>query len=111
MRLLCILSNGHSTPNVKHYVGFPPDLTKGEDTRQLMGPADFLIIAESPSGVFLYRFNAEAKCVGDTWHMNIEDAKHQAIYEYESLVQGWTEIPAEVEDAAYFGLEQMRNKG
>ena len=59
-----------------------------------MGPPAFLVIEERPDGIFLYRFGATGECVGDTWHMNIDDAKHQASFEFEGFVQGWVDVPA-----------------
>jgi hypothetical protein len=76
-----------------------------------MGAALFLVIEERPDGVFLYRYNAQGVCVGDTWHMSVDDAKNQASYEYECLVQYWTDVPSEVEDAVDFGLNWIRANG
>jgi hypothetical protein len=74
---------------VKHYTGLPPELTNGVDQREQMHPSGFLIIEESPDGMFLYRYDAKGQCVGDTWHMNMDDAKHQAAYEYEGALGTW----------------------
>lgn len=105
-RLVSILSAVPTSTKVKHYQGAPPELTGGTDTRQVMGSPAFLVIEASPDGVFLYRYDGAGRCVGDTWHMNVDDAKHQANYEYEGLVQDWHDVSAEVEDvAACFGLE------
>jgi hypothetical protein len=106
-RFLTILSGTATVPKVKHYVGVPPELTGGKDTRQKMGFARFLVIEENQDGAFLYRYDAKGDCVGDTWHLNTDDAKHQATYEYEDLVQDWQNIPSEVEDAVLFGLARM----
>jgi hypothetical protein len=75
MRLLSTLSNGDSVPKTKHYLGFPPELTGGVDTRQEMGTALFLVIQEEPDGLFLYRYGAQGTCVGDTWHTNVDEAR------------------------------------
>ena len=76
-----------------------------------MGPALFLVIEESPEGFFLYRYSVEGDCVGDTWHMSIDEAKHQAAYEYEGLVGNWTDVPPEVEDVVTFGLNRVNQLG
>lgn len=107
-RLLSILSAGPATTKVKHYLGAPPELTGGDDTRQEMGSPAYLVIEANPDGVFLYRYDNNGECVGDTWHMNVDDAKHQAEYEYESLLQEWQDVPAEVEDVSAFGLARLK---
>jgi len=99
-----MLSGVRPSLKVKHYVGVPPELTDGVDKRTELGPPLLLVIEEKPDGVFLYRYDARGGCVGDTWHMNIDDAKHQAAYEYEDLVQEWQDVPPEVENIIDFGL-------
>ncbi len=86
----------------------PRDLTGGTDTRQKMGLPAFLVIEKNPDGVFLYRYDVNGKCVGDTWHMNVDDAKHQANYEYEGLMHDWHNVPAEAEGAVAFGLARLK---
>jgi hypothetical protein len=108
VRLFSILSGRTLSSKIKHYLGLPPKLTDGIDARQEMGPALFLVIDVKPDGVFLYRYGAKGECVGDTWHMNIDDAKHQAAYEYEGLIQDWQDVPSQVEDVAAFGLGLVR---
>jgi hypothetical protein len=61
----------------------------------------------NPDGVFLYRYGAPGKYVGDTWHLNIDDAKHQAAYEYGESITTWSDIPAEVQDVVAYGTNQM----
>ena len=108
-RLLTILSEGTQSSNVKHYKGVPPELTGGEDTRKEMSSALLLVIENKSDGVFLYRFDAKGQCVGDTWHMSIEDAKDQATYEYEGFAMNWQDVPDEVEDVAEYGLVRARS--
>jgi hypothetical protein len=102
-RLLSILS-GTSRPKVKHYLGAPPQLTEGKDTRREMGPALFAILEENPNGVFLFRYNAAGECVGDTWHMNLDDAKNQATYEFGNDLPAWVTIPSHIKDPVALGL-------
>jgi hypothetical protein len=73
-----------------------------------MHPSGFLIIEESPDGMFLYRYDAKGQCVGDTWHMNMDDAKHQAAYEYEGALGTWQSVPSELEDAVALGIASLR---
>jgi hypothetical protein len=107
MRLLATISGGIEAPKVKHYAGLPPELTEGKDTRKELGGARFLVIEENTDGIFLYRYGTQGECVGDTWHMNVDDAKHQASYEYGNSVKEWSSVPAEVEDVVAFGLSHL----
>ena len=108
VRLLSILTGEQSSAKVRHYRGLPPELTGGKDTRQKMGPALFLVIKEEKSGIFLYRYSANGNCVGDTWHMSVDEAKDQAAYEYEGLVGKWSNVPPEVDDVVSFGLARSK---
>ena len=96
--LSAILPEGTYSSNVKHYRGMPPELTGGKDRRQEMGPAHFLLIEEIHDGVFLYRFDAKGECVGDTWHMNLDDAKHQASSEFDGVLLNWQEEQQTVDE-------------
>lgn len=108
MRLFTALVGGAAKSRTKHYHGLPPSAVAEEDTRVEMGRALFLLIEELDSGVGLYRYDNNGECVGDTWHANTDDAKHQAAYEYQGLIKGWGEIPSEVEDSVLFGLALAR---
>jgi hypothetical protein len=82
----------------------PPELTGGSDTREEMVAALFLAIEEKPDGVFLYRYDAQGECVGDTWHMSVDDAKEQANYEYGSEVLNWQSTPQDIQNIAEYVL-------
>jgi hypothetical protein len=104
-RSLRILTGPVTSTKVKHY------LVKGSfGHRQEMAAPRFLVIEDAPKkpdrGVFLYRFDAKGDCVGDTWHRDIEEAKAQAVHEYEVLVQEWQEIPPDA-DMAAFGVAKL----
>ena len=106
-RLFARITIGSLPSRTKHYRGLPPDLTGGKDTRQELGQALFLTIEQKPDGVFLYRFDAQGDCVGDTWHETLADAKHQASYEFGDLVQSWEDVPQDVHDIVTFCLSRV----
>jgi hypothetical protein len=89
---------------VRHYRGFPPELTGGEDLREQMPPAAVLLIEPKSSGIFLVRFAADGQFAGDTWHKTIEDAQYQATCEYENSLSDWIAVPPDVEDVVAFAL-------
>jgi hypothetical protein len=73
-----------------------------------MGRASFVVVEPSLDGVFLYRYGRDGNCVGESWHMNVEDAKDQANYEYEGQMAECTKVPPEVEDVVAFGLARLQ---
>jgi hypothetical protein len=93
-------------PRVKHYLGFPSELTAGADERITLPRPRVLIIEKNSSGVFLYRFSPDGQCVGDTWHVNLNEARHQATFEYGVLLTEWKQVPADIDDPIPFALKQ-----
>jgi hypothetical protein len=103
-RLLAMLPTNAPPSTVKHYAGLPPELTDGNDARREVDATAFFVIEGKPDGMFLYRFNRSGQCVSDTWHLNINDAKDQAAYEYEGVVLVWDDVPQSVLDVGEYGL-------
>jgi len=97
---------GHlGEPIVKHYRGLPPELAGGQDGREQMEAPAVVAIEEKPDGVFLFRFTADGKVVGDTWHKTVEEAEQQARFEFPDLLSEWKPVPLLVEDLIAFGLQ------
>lgn len=109
IRLISLLFNGNATPKTKHYVGFPPVLAEGEDYK---ARAERCLVlgyrGNSRRDIPLPLRRTRDTCVGDTWHMNVDDAKHQATCEYGDSVHEWTSIPSDVRDVVVFGIKQMK---
>lgn len=107
IRLIASVAKRNKEPPVKHYIGIPPQLIGGQDYRQQLPYPCVLLIEEKPEGVFLFRFNKDKICCGDTWHLSVDDAKEQAVYEYEGLLSEWHNVPTNIDDAVGFALDQM----
>lgn len=113
MRLIARLIKNLDHLKVKYYKGFPPDLTAGKDLRTEMEPPAVLVIEDGRDGIFLYRYDAHANCVGDTWHQDVEEAKDQAEFEFENVLSQWVEIPVgiqEIHEVVQFGLRIVPGK-
>ena len=108
--LILILDRGVISSTVKHFDGLPPELTEGQDTRKEMGAPLFLTIMEMDSGIFLHRFDGEGRCVGDTWHTSVEEARDQARFEYNCDDNTWKSIPDHIayEQFPEYGLALIR---
>ena len=107
MRMLATILGKIDGTKDRSYVGLPPEVTDGKDTRRSPGPARFLVIEESPDGIFLFRYGAGGGFVGDTWHLSVDDAIHQAAYEYGDGIQEWDDVPANIEDVITFGCSRL----
>jgi hypothetical protein len=72
-----------------------------------MPDAEWLVIEESGASYFLYRYTGSGEFAGDTWHAALEDAQHQANYEYGSRSGDWVEVPPSIDDAVQFAREHF----
>lgn len=48
-----------------------------------------LSIVEEDDGFFLFRMDEAGRCISDTWHFSLEDAKRQAIFEFSIKDTDW----------------------
>lgn len=83
------------------FVGLPVELSNDTDSLESMPPAEVLVIEGSPGSFMLLRYTVEGKFSGDTWHASLEDAFHQANYEFGLDQSEWQSLPDEVDPIAY----------
>ena len=103
MRLYALIKTGKKS-KVRHFRGFPPQLTGGKDDRKDFPAAGVLVIEKIPDGIFLIRYTQDGSFAGDTWHKTVEDAKNQANYEYGKLLREWQSLSNDVTDIISFIL-------
>lgn len=104
-RLMATVTGRPAELRTKHYSGLPPEVTDdGQDTRTMMPWPAILLINEEDSGVFLYRFTADGEYAGDTWHQSLDDAKHQAEFEFAPHYSEWIAVPRDVEDPLAYAV-------
>ena len=72
---------GTSVSKARHYVGLPEAIDP-EGRRTPRPPAALLIVEPNADGIFLLRFSSSGEFGGDSWHETVDDAKHQASFEY-----------------------------
>ena len=85
-----------------HFRGMPSEIAGERGKREELPYPSVLVIKETSSGVFLIRYAADGSDVGDTWHLNIADAQHQAQVEYDEAVGEWKPVPLEITDLIEF---------
>jgi hypothetical protein len=61
---------------------------------QVLGPARGLAICQyaGESSFYLFYCDEDWTVCTDTFHMTLEDAKHQAEYEYDGISRYWTDV-------------------
>jgi hypothetical protein len=59
---------------------------------QVTIPARVEIEEPSSGGFFLYHYDATGRCIADTWHATLAEAKEQARFEFEIEGADWTEV-------------------
>ena len=104
MKLVALVSKGNETPRSIHFLGLPPQVTEDGDNRKVLSWPRVLAIEVTPDGIFLFRFAEDGSSAGDTWHANVDDAKHQAAYEYGNALSEWVEVPEGVTDVVAFAI-------
>lgn len=62
---------------------------------QLLGPASGLAICQYPGDKSFYLFSCDVqwRCLTDTWHESLDDAQHQAEFEYVGVSSTWISKP------------------
>jgi hypothetical protein len=52
----------------------------------------YVEIVEQEGAYYLFRHDAEGVCIGDTWHLTLDEAKEQAAFEFDIGETEW-EVP------------------
>jgi hypothetical protein len=99
MRYVALIQPADIHPATRHFKGLPAELTNEQDSPEEMPWPRVLVIRQSKGGVFLDRYTEEGESGGDTWHQSIEEAREQALAEYNGSVGPWRDVPAEMDDA------------
>jgi hypothetical protein len=78
--------------------------------KEVLSSTPIYIIEEKQNSFYLNSYSLDGKWIGDTSHQTIEDAKHQADFEYKNYGKPmieWKEIPEDVENPIEFVLSQI----
>lgn len=54
-------------------------------------PARVEIVEARSGGFYLYHYDAAGRCIADTWHAALGEAKEQARFEFEIEPTDWSE--------------------
>lgn len=103
-RRVALVNQPDSPPKTRQFKGLPPELTEGIDHREVLPWPRILLVEEEQDGFSLYRFTEDGKCVGDTWHLTLEDAYDQAQFEYRNELGDWKQVPESIEDPLVFAI-------
>ncbi len=86
--------------------GISPELAVRKNHLFELPAPNFLLIEKWQNGFYLFRITKNLEYAGDTWHESLQEAKHQAEYEYNVLDTDWKTIPSKVKDGISYILEQ-----
>lgn len=65
---------------------------QGEDLARETEAPSYVEVRTSAGGCYLMRMNKAGKCIFDTWHMTLAEAKAQAEHEYAIADADWREL-------------------
>ena len=99
MRLYATIRRSDIHPPTRHFMGMPQSVDPHGNAPIPQAWPCALVIDASATSAILDRFASDGSSVGDTWHQSIDDAKDQAVAEYDGLLTEWRPVPAEVADA------------
>jgi hypothetical protein len=65
---------------------------QGEDLARETDVPNHVEVRTAVGGFYLMRMTGQGKCIFDTWHMTLAEAKAQAEYEYAIAETDWAEL-------------------
>ena len=65
---------------------------QGEDLARETEVPSHVEVRSAPGGYYLMRMGTLRKCIFETWHMTLAEAKAQAEFEYAITDTDWSEI-------------------
>lgn len=110
MKLLAVIQQTDIHPPTRHFRGLPSSLDSDGGNPEPLAWPRVAIITLNSEGVFLDRFNEDGSSGGDTWHESVEDAKAQALAEYNGTLLPWVVIPSALGDEAAIEYALARAK-
>lgn len=78
--------------------------------KEVLSTTAIYIIEEKEKSFYLNSYSQDGKWFGDTWHETLEDAKHQAEFEYKDYGNPkieWKEIPDDLENPIDYVLSKL----
>ena len=65
---------------------------QGEDLARETEAPSYVEVRTAVGGYYLMRMNKQSRCIFDTWHMTLAEAKAQAEHEYAIKDADWREV-------------------
>ncbi len=86
--------------HANQFIGLPAEVSNS-DLPVAMPSADLVVIEGSEGSFTLNRYTIQGEFSGDTWHASLEDAFHQASYEFGLGELEWTLVPDSIDPIAF----------
>ena len=77
------------TASVRRHTGNTRHILHGAESRDLAAEIVAVQIEPTDEGVLLLYLDARGRCLTDTWHASIDDAKSQAHFEFDITEGDW----------------------
>lgn len=78
---------------------------------RMLPDADVVVLVADPKqGAMLFRYSAHGELCGDTPHVSVEEAEHQANLEYGEALFPWIEVPADISDVHAFAIQYAADR-
>jgi hypothetical protein len=69
-------------------------LDPGNDSgSSLIERPSYIEIEEIDRGVMLLHYDKTGRCIADTWHGSLDEAKRQAAFEFSTKEEDWVKLP------------------
>ncbi len=98
MRIFATIAATDIHPPTHHFIGLPAELDPDGAPASEMPWPRIVIITERTDGVFLDWYTERGDSSGDTWHLNVDDAKAQAVAEYDGMLSEWQTLSSDLEE-------------
>lgn len=104
VRLIAVVGPMVGKQQAIHKIGLP-------DGPQITMPfPDVLFLEGDETSYMLYRYTEDGRFGGDTWHQTLEEATHQAEFEYGEALGSWLVVPAIELDGHEYAISYAKTR-
>ncbi len=104
IRLIALVGPMVGRPQAIHKIGL------ADGPENTMPFADVLFLEADETSCMLYRYTVDGRFGGDTWHQTVDDAKHQAEFEYADTLGPWLVVPQSESDGHEYAVSYAKQR-
>ena len=103
-RLIALVGPMVGKQQAIHKIGLP------DGPQTAMPFPEVLFLEDDATSCMLYRYTADGQFGGDTWHQTLEEAKHQAEFEYGEAFGPWLLVPEIESDGHEYAISYAKTR-